>query len=207
MLKSSFGRRDVDEVLRPGAACTLPTPWGTFGLRVFTEPGARKEHLALTCGDLGGPQPVLVRIHSECLTGDTLFSLRCDCGAQLREAMEAISREGRGALLYLRQEGRGIGLDGKIRAYALQEGGLDTVAANQALGFGADERSYAICADMLRQLGITDVRLMTNNPAKLEALLESGLTVTRVPIASRLTSHNQHYLETKRSKLGHFAPR
>jgi GTP cyclohydrolase II len=198
-------RLSAEEGVRPGAVCTLPTSWGTFQLHVFAD--SQKEHLALTLGNLRAPHSTLVRIHSECLTGDTLFSLRCDCGAQLREALRAIGEEGRGVLLYLRQEGRGIGLDGKIRAYALQEAGLDTVTANEALGFAADERSYAICAPMLRQLGISDVRLMTNNPAKLEALLRSGLTVARVPIASARTSHNGRYLDAKRSKLGHLAPR
>lgn len=205
MPKPCPARPSVEEGVRPGAVCTLPTSWGTFQLRVFAD--SHKEHLALTLGDLRSPHSTLVRIHSECLTGDTLFSLRCDCGAQLREALRAIGEEGRGVLLYLRQEGRGIGLDGKIRAYALQEGGLDTVAANEALGFAADERSYDICAPMLRQLGISDVRLMTNNPAKIEALLRSGLTVARVPIASARTSHNGRYLDAKRSKLGHLAPR
>lgn len=207
MPKPSPARLGADEQLQVGATCTLPTSWGTFQLRVFTEPGVHKEHLALTLGNLGVPRSTLVRIHSECLTGDTLFSLRCDCGAQLREALQAIGAEGRGVLLYLRQEGRGIGLDGKIQAYALQEVGLDTVAANEALGFGADERSYAICAGMLRHLGISDVRLMTNNPRKIEALLNAGLAVARIPISSARTSHNGRYLEAKRSKLGHLAPR
>lgn len=197
----------VDEGVRPGALCTLPTSWGTFELRVFADPAAQKEHLALTLGNLRSAQPTLVRIHSECLTGDTLFSLRCDCGAQLREALRAIGAERRGVLLYLRQEGRGIGLDGKIRAYALQERGLDTVSANEALGFAPDERNYDMCGPILRELGISDVRLMTNNPAKLEALVRSGLTVARIPIASARTSHNGRYLDAKRSRLGHLAPR
>jgi GTP cyclohydrolase II len=203
----SPARRMFGVGVLPGASCALPTSWGTFEVHVFTEPGIGKEHLALTLGNLRLPRPALVRIHSECLTGDTLFSLRCDCGAQLHEAFAAIGREGRGVLLYLRQEGRGIGLDGKIRAYALQEAGLDTVAANEALGFGADERDYSMCGGMLRELGISEARLMTNNPAKIEALRTAGLTVTRVPIASARTSHNGRYLETKRSKLGHLAPR
>jgi GTP cyclohydrolase II len=188
-------------------ACTLPTLWGTFQLHVFADAVARKEHLALTLGNLPTRVAVLVRIHSECLTGDTLFSLRCDCGTQLREALQAIAAEGRGVLLYLRQEGRGIGLDSKIKAYALQEAGLDTVAANQALGYAADERSYAMCGPMLSYLGVSNVRLMTNNPQKITALRSCGLAVRRVPIASVRTPHNGQYLHTKRTKLGHLAPR
>src|ERR1700728_1232794 len=187
-------------------ACTLPTLWGTLQLRVFADAAARKEHVALTMGTLPRRASVLVRIHSECLTGDTLFSLRCDCGTQLREALQAIAAEGRGVLLYLRQEGRGIGLDGKIKAYALQEAGLDTVAANQALGYAADERSYAICGPMLKYLGVSNLRLMTNNPQKIAALRSCGLAVTRIPIASVRTSHNGQYLHAKRTKLGHLAP-
>jgi GTP cyclohydrolase II len=189
------------------AACSLPTSWGTFQLHLFAEASARKEHVALTLGDLPTRAAVLVRIHSECLTGDTLFSLRCDCGSQLREALQAIAAEGRGVLLYLRQEGRGIGLDGKIKAYALQEAGLDTVAANQALGYAADERSYTMCGPMLRHLGVSNVRLMTNNPQKIAALRNSRIAVTRIPIASIRTSHNGQYLHAKRTKLGHLAPR
>jgi GTP cyclohydrolase II len=188
------------------SACTLPTQWGTFQMHVFADAAVGKEHVALTMGTLPTRVPVLVRIHSECLTGDTLFSLRCDCGTQLREALQAISRERRGVLLYLRQEGRGIGLDGKVKAYALQETGLDTVAANEALGFAADERSYAMCGAMLKHLGVSSVRLMTNNPQKLAALRSSGLAVTRIPIASVRTSHNVRYLDAKRTKLGHLAP-
>jgi GTP cyclohydrolase II len=188
-------------------ACSLPTLWGTFQLHVFADEAARKEHLALTFGNLRTQDAVLMRIHSECLTGDTLFSLRCDCGTQLREALQAIAAEGRGVLLYLRQEGRGIGLDSKIKAYALQEAGMDTVAANQALGYAADERSYAMCAPMLRYLGVASVRLMTNNPQKIAALRSCGIAVTRTPIASVRTSHNGEYLHTKRTKLGHLAPR
>lgn len=188
-------------------ACTLPTLWGTFQMHVFADTTVSKEHVALTLGKLPTRAPVLVRIHSECLTGDALFSLRCDCGTQLRESLQTISREGRGVLLYLRQEGRGIGLDGKVKAYALQETGLDTVAANEALGFAADQRSYAMCATMLRYLGVSNVRLMTNNPQKIAALRSASLAVTRIPIASVRTSHNVEYLHAKRTKLGHFAPR
>jgi len=188
-------------------ACTLPTLWGTFQMHVFADAELAKEHVALTLGTFPIRAPVLVRIHSECLTGDTLFSLRCDCGTQLREALQSISREGSGVLLYLRQEGRGIGLDSKVKAYALQETGLDTVDANEALGFAADERSYAMCGAMLKYLGVSNVRLMTNNPQKIAALRSCGLSVTRVPIASVRTSHNVQYLRAKRTKLGHLAPR
>jgi GTP cyclohydrolase II len=196
-----------DSLTSDVAACTLPTLWGTFQLHVFADAAAGKEHIALTLGNLPTAASVLVRIHSECLTGDTLFSLRCDCGTQLREALQAIAAEGRGALLYLRQEGRGIGLDSKIKAYALQEAGLDTVAANQALGYAADERSYAMCGPMLGYLGVSSVRLMTNNPQKIAALRGCGLAVARIPIASLRTAHNVQYLHTKRTKLGHLAPR
>jgi GTP cyclohydrolase II len=193
------------DTVQYSASCTLPTPWGTFQLQVFTDAASSKEHLALTLGDLGTDGSTLLRIHSECLTGDTLFSSRCDCGMQLREALQRIAGEGRGMLLYLRQEGRGIGLDNKIRAYALQDAGLDTVAANEALGFAGDERDYAMCRPMLMYLGISNVRLMTNNPAKIAALRNFGLTVTRIPIASVRTSHNANYLDTKRTKLGHLS--
>ena len=185
------------------ASCILPTSWGPFQLHVFADAATATEHLALTRGDLGTAGSTLLRIHSECLTGDTLFSWRCDCGAQLREALKRIASEGRGTLLYLRQEGRGIGLDNKIRAYALQDAGLDTVAANEALGFAADERNYAMCRPMLSYLGISKVRLMTNNPGKIAALKGFGLEVTRVPIASVCTVHNARYLDAKRTKLGH----
>jgi GTP cyclohydrolase II len=193
------------DTVQHAASCTLPTLWGTFQLHVFTDAATAKEHLALTRGDLRGDGSALLRIHSECLTGDTLFSWRCDCGLQLREALQRIASEGRGMLLYLRQEGRGIGLDNKIRAYALQDAGLDTVSANEALGFAADERSYAMCRPMLRYLGVSNVRLMTNNPWKVAALRNFGVTVTRVPIASVRTSHNAKYLDAKRTKLGHLA--
>lgn len=189
------------------SACTLPTLWGTFQMHVFADAEGAKEHVALTLGRFPRRAPALVRIHSECLTGDTLFSLRCDCGTQLREALQSISREGHGVLLYLRQEGRGIGLDSKVKAYALQESGLDTVDANKALGFAADERSYFMCGAMLKYLGVSAVRLMTNNPQKIAALRSCGLGVTRVPIASVRTSHNVQYLRAKRTKLGHLAPR
>jgi GTP cyclohydrolase II len=147
---------------------------------------------------------VLGRLHSECLTGDALFSQRCDCGSQLEAALRAIAAEGRGVLLYLRQEGRGIGLLNKIRAYELQDGGADTVEANEQLGFGADQRDYSICQPMLAHLGVSAIKLMTNNPRKVKALEGFGLRVaSRVPLQTGQNLHNKKYLATKASKLGH----
>ncbi|MEQ8954727.1 MAG: GTP cyclohydrolase II, partial [Gammaproteobacteria bacterium] len=151
------------------ASATLPTRWATFTIHGFEEQGSGKEHVVLTLGDASGEAP-LCRIHSECLTGDCLFSLRCDCGPQLRAAMEQVAAAGRGIILYLRQEGRGIGLLNKIKAYALQDSGADTVEANVQLGFEPDNRDYQICQPMLEHFGITSVRLMTNNPKKVDAL-------------------------------------
>ena len=155
-------------------------------------------------GDVSNGEPVLMRVHSECLTGDALFSLRCDCGEQLQAALAAIAKEGRGALLYLRQEGRGIGLLNKIKAYKLQDEGADTVEANEALGFGADMRDYSICKPILEHLHISSVRLMTNNPRKVVALEKYGLEVAeRLSLETPSNPHNKHYLATKAGKLGH----
>jgi GTP cyclohydrolase II len=163
-----------------------------------------KEHVVLTLGNIDGDEPVLARVHSECLTGDGLFSLRCDCGAQLQSALHKIAQAGRGAVFYLRQEGRGIGLLNKIRAYNLQDAGADTVEANEALGFGADLRRYDILKPMLEHLGIRSLRLMTNNPRKIDALRELGVDVVeRVPHQSGRNPHNAQYLATKEGKLGH----
>ncbi len=185
-------------------SCALPTPWAQFTLHAFLEHATGKEHLAMVLGEIGDGAPVLARVHSECLTGDVLFSQRCDCGAQLEGALKRIAAEGRGILLYLRQEGRGIGLLNKIRAYRLQEDGADTVEANLALGFHADARDYALCQPMLAQFGIASLRLMTNNPRKIEAMEKLGVTVTeRVPLLVNRNVFNQGYLDTKARKLGH----
>lgn len=184
------------------AATRLPTQWGVFTLHGFD--AGDNEHVALTFGDVSGATPVLARIHSECLTGDALFSQRCDCGEQLAAAMAAIAAEGRGVILYLRQEGRGIGLLNKIRAYALQDKGLDTVDANEQLGFAADGRDYGICKPMLEHLGIKSLRLMTNNPRKIDAMRQIGIDVAeRVPHKAGHCATNAHYLATKANRLGH----
>jgi GTP cyclohydrolase II len=171
----------------------------------FEEAETGKEHIALSMGDVATGEPVLLRAHSECLTGDALYSMRCDCGYQLEEALRAVSEAGRGVVLYLRQEGRGIGLINKIRAYNLQDQGADTVEANEQLGFGADLREYGMCQPMLEHLNISSIRLMTNNPRKVKALSEAGVAITeRVSIEVGRNPHNNGYLNTKASKLGHF---
>ena len=182
----------------------LPTKWGVFDIHGFDDAENNKEHIAVSMGDVSSGEPVLLRIHSECLTGDGLFSIRCDCGAQLEEAMRRISEEGRGAILYLRQEGRGIGLLNKIKAYHLQDQGADTVEANEQLGFGADMRDYSICKPILDHLNIADVKLLTNNPRKVKALEELGVTVSeRIALQTGHNPHNLNYLATKAGKLGH----
>lgn len=182
----------------------LPTPWGIFEMHGFTDVDADKEHILLTMGDVSGGESVLVRVHSECLTGDALFSMRCDCGAQLQSAMHKIALEGRGAIFYLRQEGRGIGLINKIRAYNLQDKGADTVEANERLGFGADMRKYDMLKSMFAHAGIEKVRVMTNNPRKLAALRDAGIEVeSRLAHEPGRNRHNVDYLETKQDKLGH----
>ena len=186
------------------AQSTLPTQAATFSLYGFVDALSGLEHVALTLGDVRDGGPVLVRMHSECLTGDVLGSLRCDCGAQHRAAQELIARDGRGVLVYLRQEGRGIGLLNKIRAYALQDLGADTVEANERLGFSADLRDYGVGAQMLKLLGVKQLRLLTNNPRKIAALAGYGMSVVeRVPLCVGDNPHNRRYLETKGSKLGH----
>lgn len=185
-------------------SCKLPTRWGEFEMHGFQDSETQKEHVALSMGDVGAQAPVLARVHSECLTGDALFSLRCDCGAQLQQGLEAIAKEGRGVLLYLKQEGRGIGLLNKVKAYKLQDAGADTVEANEHLGFDADLRDYSICQSILAHLGITQLRLMTNNPVKVSALENLGVEVVeRLAIMTGRTTHNEKYLDTKAGKLGH----
>lgn len=185
------------------ADSTLPTQFGEFRISVYKAPDG-KEHVVMSMGDLKG-EPPLIRIHSECLTGDALFSLRCDCGAQLEAALEKISEAGRGAVLYLRQEGRGIGLGNKIRAYALQDRGADTVEANHQLGFPADAREYGLAIDLLKSLDLCHIKLMTNNPRKFDALKAAGVEVVeRVAIESGRNPHNAKYLDAKRAKLGHW---
>ena len=186
------------------ASASLPTAVGDFEINGFEDVETGKEHVVLTMGDLRSPEPVLCRIHSECLTGDALFSLRCDCGPQLQFAMQKVAEEGRGMILYLRQEGRGIGLLNKLRAYSLQDLGADTVEANEQLGFAADGREYDICKPLLAHFGVSKVKLMTNNPAKFDALQTMGIQVVeRVPIEAGLNQHNQEYLAVKMLKMGH----
>ncbi len=185
-------------------SCKLPTRWGEFEMHGFQDTETQKEHIALSLGDISSQAPVLARVHSECLTGDALFSLRCDCGAQLQQGLEAIAKEGRGVLLYLKQEGRGIGLLNKVKAYKLQDAGADTVEANEHLGFDADLRDYSICQSIFEHLAISQLRLMTNNPVKVSALESLGLDVVeRLSIATGRTAHNEKYLDTKAGKLGH----
>ena len=189
---------------RVGTA-SVPTRWGAFLAHGYRNPASTDEHLALVLGEVDDGHETLVRVHSECLTGDVFRSLRCDCGAQLDAAMSRIAREGRGVLIYLRgHEGRGIGLAAKIRAYALQDEGLDTVDANVALGEPVDARRYDDAADILRDLGVVDVALLTNNPAKREALVLLGVVVNRVEsLATQPTVENDGYLRAKRDRLGH----
>ena len=195
---------NVPPVMEYISSCLLPTQWAIFQLHAFFEPQTGKEHLALTLGNVGNGAPVLARLHSECLTGDALFSLRCDCGAQLEAAMKEIGEQGRGIILYLRQEGRGIGLLNKVLAYRLQDGGADTVEANQALGFAPDQRNYQICEPMLAHFNIKAVRLMSNNPRKAAALTQYGIEVVEhIPLIIKKNPHNERYLLTKASKLGH----
>jgi|SRR3989338_2628985 len=184
------------------AEANLPTKYGRFRAIVYECAG--EHHMALIMGKVSG-EPILVRVHSECLTGDVFHSLKCDCGEQLEKAMQLISKEGSGIILYLRQEGRGIGLLNKIKAYKLQERGMDTVEANEKLGFKADLRDYTVGVKMLADLGAKKIRLLTNNPKKIEGLKKYGIEIVeRMPLATKPTKENRGYLETKRKKLGHF---
>ena len=182
----------------------LPTDLGEFVIHAFADSAENKEHIALVYGKLAANEKTLCRVHSECLTGDALFSLRCDCGSQLREAMHRIANRGSGVILYLRQEGRGIGLLNKIKAYQLQDAGADTVEANEQLGFEPDSRDYKIAQPMLEHFKVKRVKLMTNNPDKVGALQALGIEVTeRVPIHTGINTHNKSYLSVKVDKLGH----
>jgi 3,4-dihydroxy 2-butanone 4-phosphate synthase/GTP cyclohydrolase II len=186
------------------ASTTLPTRHGTFRAILYHSQVDHKHHLALVKGEISAVDSVLVRVHSECLTGDALGSLRCDCGSQLNRALELIAQEGTGVLLYIRQEGRGIGLANKLRAYELQDQGFDTVEANERLGFKPDLRDYGVGAQILVDLGVSKLRLMTNNPRKIVGLEGYGLhVVERVPLLTKPTAANLGYLTTKREKLGH----
>jgi len=197
-------RRRHEEIVEFVRSVMLPTDVGDFDLRLFKSLLDGEYHVALCLGDLGSREPVLVRVHSECLTGDVFGSLRCDCGGQIRAAMKMVSDEGVGVVLYMRQEGRGIGLANKIHAYALQEGGLDTVEANERLGFGADLREYGVGAQILSQLGLHSIRLITNNPRKVVGLEAYGLKIAeRVPLVFPATEHSRKYLKAKKEKLGH----
>ncbi len=209
-----YRRRHEKLVERRVGPVRLPTRWGLFTCHLYGTTVDNDLHMALCTGEIGPgaggvapaqADPVLVRVHSECLTGDTLGSIRCDCAQQLHESMRVIQEAGRGVLLYMHQEGRGIGLENKLRAYALQDGGMDTVQANERLGFGADERDYGIGAQILADLGLRKLRLLTNNPRKYHALAGYGLEIVeRVPIVIPPNPENARYLHTKREKLGHF---
>lgn len=199
------GREPEGKLVRIAAVAKLPTRSGRFEIVAFDNDLDDEEHVAIVRGDVNGAVDVPTRIHSECLTGDVLGSLRCDCRDQLLQGLALIAGMERGILLYLRQEGRGIGLVNKIRAYALQDKGLDTVEANLALGFRDDERDYSIAAHMLESLGVASIQLITNNPNKMRQLAEHGVSVTRrIPHVMPANEHNRFYLETKERRQGHY---
>ena len=203
-MKEHNNQADLTELSDVPADARLPTGHGVFRIRVFHEESSGLDHVALTLGDMSGPDPVLVRVHSECLTGDALGSLRCDCGPQLQTALQRIQEIGWGCLLYLRQEGRGIGLHAKIQAYNLQDKGADTLDANLLLGHPADARDYGIAARMLNAVGINRVCLLTNNPDKVNQLREFNVDVVeRMPLVAGITEDNRDYLSTKVERMGH----
>jgi len=188
----------------PAAVADLPTKYGNFKIYAYESQDGREPNLAIVKGELGEQDDVLIRLHSECLTGDILGSCRCDCGNQLASALKMIEKEGRGAVLYLRQEGRGIGLINKLKAYVLQEEGKDTVEANHLLGFPADLRDFSEAAKIIKLLGVKSVRLLTNNPDKIEKLERAGIRITeRIPIITEIQEHNKKYIETKVEKMRH----
>jgi 3,4-dihydroxy 2-butanone 4-phosphate synthase/GTP cyclohydrolase II len=197
-------RRTREKLVERLEVVELPTEYGDFKLFLYRSKTDEQNHLALVCGDVAGKQNVLVRVHSECLTGDVFGSCRCDCGPQLHQAMRQVAAAGCGVVVYMRQEGRGIGLAPKIKAYKLQEQGYDTVEANQKLGFDMDLREYGLGAQILSDLGLKTIRLLTNNPKKVVGLEGYGLKIVQqVPIRVKPNPHNRRYLKTKRDKLGH----
>jgi 3,4-dihydroxy 2-butanone 4-phosphate synthase/GTP cyclohydrolase II len=197
-------RRTREKLIEHVETIKMPTDYGDFDLHLYRSRVDGQHHMALVRGDVSGKKGVLVRVHSECLTGDVFGSRRCDCGPQLHQAMKQISAAGAGVIVYMRQEGRGIGLPAKIKAYKLQEGGLDTVQANEKLGFPMDLREYGLGAQILTDLGLKKIRLLTNNPRKLVGLAGYGLEILeQVPIRVKANPHNARYLETKRKKMGH----
>ena len=200
-------RLRTESIVERGEEVAMPTQWGDFRLIPFKQKSNGLEHIALIKGDVADGQPVLVRVHSSCATGDIFGSMRCECGEQLHKAMELIEKEGRGVVVYLNQEGRGIGLMEKIRAYKLQEEGLDTVEANLHLGHQADERDYGVGAQILQQLGIQQMRLLSNNPIKRVGLEGYGLEVVEtLPLEIQPNKHNAFYMQTKKDRMGHVLP-